>query len=154
FDKPGWVGWINDGQSPTITLDFGKPKELRRVAAHFLRSAGGVTIPKNVAFTVSDDGESFRPLATVPIEKGTRERGWYSADVEKVSVRYLRVTPTPAGDWTFVDEVTVNAVPEEKPRWHAAIGKPVTLLQPPNAYTAPGIEGLTDGLVSRESNFL
>lgn len=154
LDKPGWVGWVNDGQQLTITLDFGKLQELRRVATHFLRSAGGVTIPTAVAFAVSDDGESYRPLATVAGEQGNRQRGWFSADVEKTSARYLRVTPTPGGDWTFVDEVTVNAPPEEKPKWHAAIGKPIKLAQPPNGYTAPGVEGLTDGYVSREANFL
>lgn len=154
LDKPGWVGWANDGQPLTITLDLGRSQELHRVAAHCLRAAGGVAIPARVAFLVSDDGQTFRPLATVEGESGTRRRGWFAADVEAATARFLRVSPQPGGDWTFIDEITVNAEPDEKPKWHSAIGRPVKLAQDPFAYTAPGVEGLTDGHVSEEPNFL
>jgi hexosaminidase len=154
FAFPGWVGWANDGQPLSITLDLGRPTALRRVSPHFLRSAGGVFPPQQVAFSVSDDGETFRPVATVSGESGIRQRGWFTAELDDVMARYVRINPTPGGDWTFVDEVAVNADLPSPDFAHAAQGRPVTLAVDPVAYTAPGIAGLTDGHVCRVPNFL
>ncbi len=151
-EEPGSGGWLayGPGGNPThITMDLGQPKKLTTLGGHFLRCAGSVALPKTVVFAVSDDGKTYRDVATVPYRTGSAHRGWYSADVMEVSARYVRVSTTPGGEWTFIDEVVVNPRLEEPPLKHAALGKPVTLAhQPSEFYGLPGSQGLTDGFIS------
>ncbi|MFN0197410.1 MAG: family 20 glycosylhydrolase [Planctomycetaceae bacterium] len=154
LQHPGWIGWINDGQPVSITVDLRQPQVIRNIGTHCLRSYGGVTIPQHVEFLASEDGQSFRKVADVSAEIGTRHRGWYVAEAERITARYLRLDVYAGGDWTFIDEVTVNGQPVEQNVRHAGVGKPVEVKQAPNAYTAPGIAGLTDGFTSQEPNFL
>jgi hexosaminidase len=151
----GWVGWEGKQTRIVITLDLGKPTRIKRLGGHFLRASGGITLPTKVQFAVSNDGKAFRPVATVADKAGIRERGWYLAKVPGIKARYICVTPTPGGDWTFIDEVAVNPPPLVAPLGHAALGKPVTLAFPPaQAYSAPGLPGLTDGFVARSPDFM
>jgi hypothetical protein len=54
-----------------------------------------------------------------------------------------------------LDEVAVNPQADEPNFRHAALGRPVTLANPPGGgYTAPGVQGLTDGFVGRSPDFL
>jgi hexosaminidase len=84
------------------------------------------------------------------------QRGWFTAAVvEAVTARQVRVRATPGADRMYLDEVAVNAPPEEPHFRHAALGRPVTMASPPGGgYTAPGVQGLTDGFVGRSPDFL
>jgi len=124
------------------------------VRVHCLRAAGGVALPERVEFLVSDDLQTFRPLLTAQLAQGQKRRGWYGGDTPSTTARYLRVLATPGGDWTFLDEVLVNGVEPAADVQHASVGCSATLAVQPNAYDWPGVEGLTDGYVSGEANFL
>jgi hexosaminidase len=151
----GWVGWERGGPPVQVMVDLGRPKTIKTVGAHFLRAAGGIGFPTYVEMAVSDDGKTFRKVATVTAEHGTRQRGWYVAAVKGVRARHLRISPAAGGDWTFFDEVVVNPKLPGPTFRHAALGKPVTLLHSPSAaYSASGIEGLTDGFRARSPDFL
>jgi hypothetical protein len=151
----GWVGWARDGQPIEIRVDLGKQVRLTRVAAHFLRSAGGVALPKQVEYAVSDDGKAFRSLTTIDEKAGGTARGWYVGDAPGTMTRYLRLRVTAAGDWTFVDEVAVNPTLPGPTLRHAALGKPGTLKYPPaQGYDLSGVQALTDGHIARSPDFL
>jgi hypothetical protein len=106
-----------------------------------------------VELAVSEDGKEFRTVVPVLEADGLRQRGWFTAEVEAVTARRVRVRVTPGGDWTLLDEVVVNPQPEAPQLRHAALGRPVTLAFQPG-YSAPGAQGLTDGFVTRSPNFL
>jgi N-acetyl-beta-hexosaminidase len=149
----GWVGWERSAPTIRIQLDLGQPRRIKSLGAHFLRAGGGVALPACVELAVSDDGQAFRTVATIKEKHGTVQRGWYVAEVEGVTARHVRVSPRPGGDWTFVDEVVVNPrLPGPTVR-HAALRRPVTLAAPPSSsYSAPGVQGLTDGFLSRSAD--
>lgn len=154
YDKPGWVGWANRGTPLSITLDLGRSLPIERCAAHLLRAGGGVGLAQAIEFAISDDGLQFLPGIQVDQEVGLRQRGWYAADLGGAHARYVRATIAHGADWTFVDEFAVSGQPVDDSVSHAARGKNVTLAFEPHAYTAPGIQGLTDAQVSEEPNFL
>ena len=150
----GWVGWLG-GDKVQVILDLGKPTRITSLGAHFLRAAGGVALPARVELAVSDDGKDFRTVGAVTDHEGAARRGWYVVEVEAVTARHVRVTATPGGDWTFVDEAVVNPRPEAPTLRHAALGKPVVMAVPPaDAYSLPGVAGLTDGFLARSPDFL
>ena len=151
----GWVGWVRDGQPVHVTLDLGVAKRITHLSAHFLRSDGGIFYPEKVEFAVSDDSKMFRKIAEVSGKDGGLARGWFRADVTAVTARHVRLTAMAGGDWSFLDEVAVNAKPDGPTFKHAAQGKPVTLKHPPNeVYNLCGVAALTDGYVARSSEFL
>jgi tRNA A-37 threonylcarbamoyl transferase component Bud32 len=149
----GWVGWERGAGPVQVTLDLARPTKVTKLGAHFLR-ARGVTLPVEVAFAVSEDGKEFRTVATLSERDGLGQRGWYTAALEAVTARRVRVSATPGADWLYLDEVAVNPLPEAPPFRHAALGRPVTLASPPALYEAPGVQGLTDGFVGRSPDFL
>jgi hexosaminidase len=148
---PGWVGWEGESARIEIAIDFGKSVGIRSVSPHFLRSGGGVELPRSVEIALSDDGTRYMPAAVVEKESGRRRRGWYRAELPAPrTARYLRVSPAPGGEWTFIDEVAVNVALPGPTLRHAALGKAVALATPPSSsYDAPGVEGLTDGFTGR-----
>jgi N-acetyl-beta-hexosaminidase len=151
----GWVGWERGRQPVRVTLELPRPVRVTQLAAHFLRAAGGIALPARVEFAVSDDGKDFRKVAALVETEGKAQRGWYVAKVEPVLARHVRLTATAAGDWTFLDEVAVNPKLPGPGFRHAAQGKPVTLARPPaDGYSAPGVQGLTDGHVGRSPDFM
>ncbi len=150
----GWIGWQR-GDKVEATLDLGRSKKITSLGAHFLRAAGGIVFPSRVEWAVSGDGKAFHPIASVTDREGAKGRGWYTATVEATTAQWVRMTATPAGDWTFLDEVAVNPPTEAPTVHHAALGKPVTLSFTPAAgYNLPGPEGLTDGFMTRSPDFL
>jgi hexosaminidase len=108
-----------------------------------------------VEFAVSEDGKEFRTVSTLSERDGLAQRGWYTAEVEAVTARRVRVRATPGAQRMYLDEVAVNPQPEEPTFRHAALGRPVTMASPPGGgYDAPGVQGLTDGFVGRSPDFL
>jgi hypothetical protein len=137
-----------------VTLDLARPTKVTRIAAHFLRAIG-IGLPVRVEFAVSEDGKEFRTVATLLERDGEAHRGWYTAVVEGVMARRVLVRATPGIHRMSLDEVAVNPQPEEPNFRHAALGRPVTLAYPASGgYTAPGVQGLTDGFVGRSPDFL
>jgi len=148
-----FVGWLN---SPvTVTVDMGQAKEVRNVCSYFLRGAGGINLPKNLTVELSDDGKAFRRAADITGQQGLKDRGWYvAAPAKPETARYIRLAATPGGEWVFLAEVAVNAAVPGPTLRHAALGKPVTLVNPPQTKESPftyatsgPVEFLTDGYV-------
>ena len=119
-----WLGF--HGADLVATVDLGAATPLRSVAIHCLQARPlGIFVPANVEFEASDDGMTYRPLATVaPTIPPDKEQAieLVRADVE-ATARYLRVRgrtigTIPAGHkaagqpaWLFVDEILVNPEP-------------------------------------------
>jgi serine/threonine protein kinase len=153
-DSKGWVGWEPGAGPVQVTLDLDRPTKVTRLGVHFLR-ATHVALPVRVGFSISEDGKDFRTVATLEERDATPQRGWYTAEVEAVTARQVRIRATPGIQRMLLDEVAVNPQPDEPNLRHAALGRPVTLASPPGGgYTAPGVQGLTDGFVGRSPDFL
>lgn len=118
-----WLGF--EGPDLEATIDLGEPIPVRRLAGDFLQwVAMGIFLPREVVFSVSDDGKTFRPVATVANETPANQSGQFtktlSAELKDVTARYVRVRAKnlatipdwhPArgrGAWLFVDEILVN----------------------------------------------
>jgi hexosaminidase len=154
FDQQGWVGWANNGQPVTITLDLGKLVEVRHFAVHALRGNGGVFPPAKVEWAVSEDRKEFRTVGVVANEAGVSHRGWFELAIKNAPARYVRLQSTASADWTFLDEVMVNGTVDPPTQPHLARGLTLKLDSPLSVYNAAGVAGLTDGYVSQEPNFL
>lgn len=99
------------------TVDLGRPIGIHTLAAHFLQQKSlGIYLPKRVEFAVSDDGKSFRKIATLAHNVPKSEAGplmrTIAAEDLDLAARYVRVrakkTGTAGRDWLFVDEILVN----------------------------------------------
>lgn len=94
------------------------------LAAHFLQQKRlGVFLPSQVEFAVSDDGKSFRTVATLAHDVPRSEAGplmrTIAADNLDLTARYVRVLAHKTGavgrDWLFVDEILVNPPKDARP---------------------------------------
>lgn len=118
-----WMGFHSADFSATV--DLGEPTTIVSLGAGFLQHAAmGIYLPARVEFSVSHDGQTFRPLETVtptikPQEPGPLRQTLTTRALD-IRARYVRVTAVnlgeiPAGQpaagakaWLFVDEIVVN----------------------------------------------
>jgi len=124
-DYSPWQGFEADDLDAVI--DFGRRISLAKISAGFLQNAGDwIFLPKEVSFAVSDDGESFRELETVPNVLSPQKAGCFrhefavtvpesarSACFLRVQARNIRTCPAwhpGAGGkaWVFADEIIVE----------------------------------------------
>jgi predicted alpha-1,2-mannosidase len=118
-----WQGYL--GTDLEATLDFGRPREIRRVAIGLLQAAGAwIPMPCEVQFALSDDGVSFRQVGTITNRVPADADGVVTRDVgvefapqraRYVRVRLVNSGPLPAGhagagepSWFFADEIVVE----------------------------------------------
>jgi hexosaminidase len=152
--SPGWIGWERGVGPIRVDIDLQRPTAITSVAAHCLRAAGGIMLPAQISISLSMDGADYQPASTVTDSLANVPRSWFTTRFPAMNARYVRLDITPAGDWTFLDEIAVNADPPPPTESHAARGKPVTFASPPSeAYALPGIGGLTDGYVAISPDF-
>jgi hexosaminidase len=109
-----WLGF--DGKDLEATLDLGAPRPLKSVAIGFLRDAGDwIMLPSSVEFLVSDDGKSFRAVASVKNDANDKDTKpmvkSFAAKVDGKSGRYVRV----------------RAKSSKLPAWHPGAGSPAWL---------------------------
>ena len=108
YDDPGWICW-NGGGVKEVTLELKNPTEVRSVRGHYDAAFFGLVPPKSVEVAVSEDGKTFRSVGTADQAAGVSHRGWYSVELPSpATARFVRLLATPGGEWTYVDEVTVN----------------------------------------------
>ena len=118
-----WVGW--EGTDAAFIIDLGRSEQFTTVEADCLHQLGAwILLPRSVTYTVSDDGEQWRPFGrtefpedeSVPV-KFVQATSVSPAPVEaryiKVEVEGVKVCPPwhygigmPC--WFFIDEVTVR----------------------------------------------
>lgn len=103
-----WQG--RTATSYSFTLDLGASTAFSQLALGFLRADGpGIAPPTGVAYSVSADGVSYStPVSVTPSAPANTSRGQavhtYSAPV---NARYVRVTVSSTGGWSFLDELRV-----------------------------------------------
>jgi hypothetical protein len=124
-DYSQWQGFESDDLDAVI--DLGRKIPIETVRAGFLQNIGDwIFLPKAVAFAVSDDGETFHDLETVPNDVSPQKKGWLRHEFvvelpgDTISARYLRVVAANirtcpdwhhgAGGkaWVFADEIIVE----------------------------------------------
>jgi hexosaminidase len=115
FGDGQWLGFA--GQDLEATLDLGKPTPIKRLEIGFLRDIGvWVMLPGSVEFQVSDDGKSFRSVATIKNDADDREPKplvkAFATALDGSSARYVRVRAKNYG---------------KLPAWHPGAGNPAWL---------------------------
>jgi hypothetical protein len=122
-----WLGF--HGRDLEATIDLGEPTRVDTVAVRCLEQHGlGIFLPEAIAIEASDDGETFRPAARLPLAAAAPGAGStvesFSAAVGQparfIRLRVQNLGTLPAGHpaagqpaWLFVDEILVN--PEPRP---------------------------------------
>ncbi len=106
-----WQGRQNVG-SYTQTVDFGDNCYITDVSCRFLAEQRyGIYHPASVAFSCSNDGVTFTEMGTATkniVSTGIAE---YSLVLQNaMRTRYIKMTVTTAGDWTFADEFEANGI--------------------------------------------
>ncbi|MEX0776633.1 MAG: family 20 glycosylhydrolase [Phycisphaeraceae bacterium] len=108
-----WLGW--EYKTIDATVDLGKVTPIHQVSTRFLQWVGaGIYIPAQVQVLLSDDGQTFRPAATIDHQRTAQAESiaTLSASFKNQKARYVKIiAPTPG--WLFVDEIMVN--PSAKP---------------------------------------
>lgn len=111
FDQYNWVGFQRS-KAPSVTFDLGEGAHaLADVEVDCLRQVSyGIELPRQVAVSVSEDGETFTQIGALLSPSDTAESSKYVyrfAFPETVSARYVRITFTPGSQsFLFVDEIT------------------------------------------------
>ena len=117
-----WQGY--EGVDAEWTIDLGKEKPVRRIAANFLSAtANRIFLPVQLRFSLSTDGHKFTEISLqeepLPARDLPPARKTYSA-AAKQKARYVRVSAQSAGRipqwssskggpaWIFVDEIAVE----------------------------------------------
>lgn len=122
-----WLGF--EGVDFTATVDLGQTTPIHTIASSYLHQIKiGIFLPKHVEYQVSNDGQTFRSVATVKPTVSPREPGplieTLTAGGLDVQARYARVCATNVGvipdwheasgrglkTWLFIDEIMVNPV--------------------------------------------
>ena len=123
FRTGDWQGF--EGTNLDIVLDLGKSRKIKQLTIGFLQDENAwIFFPKSVRVEISDDGQTFRPAASleneVPVtEKGALQKD-FMLDLQGRKARYLRVTGVAQGQcppahkgaghpcWVFADEIIVE----------------------------------------------
>ena len=164
YHAGAWLGF--EGPDLDATVDLGEPVDIKTLGADFLQVVGaGIFLPKQVEFAVSDDGKTFRPVATVKHKVSERESGpllrRLVTDELGVRARYVRVHAVSVGHipkwhraggrkaWLFVDEILVNPKSELEAAFEALsayeLGKP----RRPLSFLEQQIQGAPPGSEER-----
>jgi len=124
-DSP-WTHWLGfRGIDLEATVDLGRPIAAGRLGVRFLQTVGlGIYLPRQVEWSVSDDGRTFRTVAVlkheVPLDRKAPLAKRFEAAPGGVKARYVRVRAANIGAipanapgagrpaWMFVDEIIVE----------------------------------------------
>ncbi len=107
-----WVGW--SGKDGSLVVDMGEVKEFTKVSTDFLHQLGAwILLPKQVRYSVSDDGENFTPIGAVDFPEDREAQVKYvPAVVETTKARPFE------GRYLKVDVSGLIYCPE----WHYGVG--------------------------------
>ncbi len=107
-----WQGFLSDVD---VTVDLGEVMQVNYIGGTFLQLVGpGIFMPLKVGISVSADGVSFTPVATVWNDVSDRcpdllFRSFDTVcDVQARYVRYDAMRDRSHGGWLFIDEIVVN----------------------------------------------
>ena len=119
-NSPSWAGYSGLASDGTATydviVDLGeKTVGLRNfsVNAHQQHS-WGIQVPKEITIFVSDDGNTWKQVASVTVPSEIIEdifpggHTFTATASEEVSARYVKYVITPASQFVFISEVTAE----------------------------------------------
>jgi hypothetical protein len=114
FMDKNWLGFEKDDM--ICIIDLGEEIEIKNLAARFLTyRIENIFFPTSVEFSVSNDGENFKPLKTVQMDQCLNDRYdcWIDiavADNLEDKARYVRIYAINGlGYRIFADEIFVNS---------------------------------------------
>ena len=105
-----WQGFTNDLD---VTLDMEQETTLQSLSISFMQLTGpGVYMPGSVEVSVSDDGQTFRPVQKVendvPVSQARLTFKEFKFDLKQEKARYVRVyAPNTQRGFLFTDEIIV-----------------------------------------------
>ncbi|HEY0609692.1 MAG TPA: family 20 glycosylhydrolase [Chitinophaga sp.] len=105
-----WQGFTNDLD---VTLDMDQVSTLQSLSISFMQLTGpGVYMPGSVEVSVSDDGQTFRPVQKVendvPVSQARLTFKEFRFDLKQQKARYVRVyAPNTQRGFLFTDEIIV-----------------------------------------------
>ena len=112
-DDKEWVGFENKNME--IIIDLGRIQNINTLGARFLQhSVSSVNLPLNVSYLLSEDGEKYDWVSSIPMDINTNHLHdcWIDiayADKISAQARYIKVIAEIRGNgWIFCDEVFVN----------------------------------------------
>lgn len=122
FRTGAWQGW--QGQDVELVIDLNTNQNIKTISAGFLQDIKSwIWMPKKVTYSISNDGKTFKPVATVETSTDDHKEGVvldnYTAKVN-AKARYVKVQVESYGQvqewhlgaggqsWVFMDEVVVE----------------------------------------------
>jgi hypothetical protein len=123
FDSGEWQGF--EGTDLEAVIDLRKQTLIKYLSAGFLSSQDKwIFLPREVVFSVSDDGRNFKRIADIvndlPVTNSELLVKRFSSKIDNVQARYLKVFAKNVGvcppwhkgaggkAWLFVDEVVIK----------------------------------------------
>ncbi len=123
FQNGEWQGF--EGSDLEAVIDLTKPTLIKKLSAGFLNDPNvWIFLPREVIFSVSDDGKNFKRVADIindiPVTNTENLVKRFAAEIEITSARYLKINAKNIGvcppwhkgaggkAWMFADEVTIE----------------------------------------------
>ena len=111
----GKYAGFSDTSGVVVDIDLGEVTDFDTFRAYIAGGTWGISIPKRLTVSVSDDGESFTVVNATDkaILNHNTENSWktYVMQIkldEKVTGRYVRFSFTPVGTFVWPDELEVS----------------------------------------------
>ena len=125
------------------------------IAPRSVRGEGGLDLPGQVEFQLSNDGKDFHTVATVLKADALKEHGWFVANLKKPeTARFVRLNTPPGTEWIFIDEIMVNGKLPGPNFPSESVGKKITFaVAPSDSYNKGGPQSATDGYVTPTPSF-
>jgi hexosaminidase len=114
-----WLGF--EGENCEAIIDFGKATDFTSFSFRNFNGEGQwIYLPKSITVLMSNDGENFKEIITVPVKKTEEKVVITSFNVKDKTTRYLKIIFENYGlitegkqgggnpSWLFVDEIIVN----------------------------------------------
>ena len=114
-----WLGFL--GNDLNATVDLGKTELVNSISVNVLSSEDSwIYYPKTIEFLISNDGQNFKSIKQISLDKIKDVNGTVKINFESQSVQFVKVIVTNLGKipegmpgsgsdaWLFVDEISVE----------------------------------------------
>jgi hypothetical protein len=146
FKDPQWQGRQNV-ESYYQTIDFGDNSYITDVSCRFLqRISCAIYFPASVTFSCSDDGINFVSIGTGIKSDVSEGIAKYTLSLSNaIRTRYVKITVTTAGEWTFTDEFEATGI-SDSPRNIAQTKKYISSTPASSSYPDTELREMTNGV--------
>ncbi|PYI53992.1 DUF4855 domain-containing protein [Paenibacillus flagellatus] len=114
FSNKAYVGQLWQG-SRSVTIDLEAPSTIESIALNVLQDIPvGIFFPREVTFSISNNGQAWERLDAVPSSVSTTAKGPLTQKMQKNGIhktaRYVKLD-IPVDSWLFMDEIEVVGTP-------------------------------------------